>query len=122
MIKNFLLVAAGGGLGAMLRYGISHLIQQNNFPTATFLINITGSFFIGIIMALSIKTSGNISEQWKLLLTTGICGGFTTFSAFSYENLQLLQSGKYNTVLLYSLCSVILGIVAAWFGFKLFNT
>ena len=122
MIKNFLIVAAGGGLGAVLRFGSSELIRTGNFPAATLLINMTGSFAIGIIMALHLKMTGGINEQWKLFLATGICGGFTTFSAFSYENLQLLQSGKFNTAFAYIISSVLLGLLAVYTGFKLFNT
>lgn len=122
MIRNFILVAAGGGIGAMLRYAVSLALRNNNFPLATLLINIIGSFVIGIIMAWSMKSSGNSIEATKLFLATGICGGFTTFSAFSYENLQLLQAGKYNMALLYIAASVLLGLVAAWTGFKMINT
>ena len=122
MMKNFLLVAAGGGLGTMVRYGTSLLFQKNTFPVATLFINIIGSFAIGIIMALSLKNTAGINEQWKLFLATGICGGFTTFSAFSYENLQLMQAGKCKLAFLYIICSVLLGLLAVFFGFKLFNT
>jgi fluoride exporter len=121
MIKNFLLVAAGGGIGAMLRYAIFILLQNNQFPTATLIINITGSFAIGIIMAMSLKSSPQLTEAGKLFLATGICGGFTTFSAFSYENIQLLQAGKYNLAFIYIFASVAAGLLAAWLGFKIFN-
>lgn len=121
MIKNFLLVAAGGGIGAVLRYAISILLQNNQFPTATLIINIIGSFAIGIIMAMSLKSSPQLTETGKLFLATGICGGFTTFSAFSYENIQLLQAGKYNLAFIYIFASVAAGLLAAWLGFKLFN-
>ncbi len=120
MIKNILLVAAGGGLGSALRYGCYLLLKNQPFPFATVLINIAGSFVIGIIMALSIKDN-NFSDNYKLFFATGLCGGFTTFSAFSYENVELIQTGRYNLVFLYILASVIAGIVAAWFGFKLIH-
>ena len=71
-------------------------------------------------MALSIKEN-NFSENYKLFFATGICGGFTTFSAFSYENINLLQAGKYNLAFMYILASVVAGIAAAWLGFKLIN-
>lgn len=116
------MVAAGGGIGAMLRYGISLLLRNNNFPLATLLINITGSFFIGIIMAYSLKSVNNIGETTRLFLATGICGGFTTFSAFSYENFELIMAGKYNALFIYITLSIVLGILAAWAGFKLINT
>ena len=121
-IKNFFLVAMGGGLGAMLRYAASLLIRtDSHFPLATLLINIVGSFFIGSIMALGVRSSANISEAGKLFWATGICGGFTTFSAFSYENLQLFQLGRYNLAFVYIMLSVLLGLSATWIGFKLFQ-
>ncbi len=120
MFKNFLLVGLGGAIGSMLRYGISILYSFKHFPAATFTVNILGSFFIGIIMAISIKDETFFSN-WKLFLATGICGGFTTFSAFSAENVQLLQNGKIFSALIYTTLSILLGIVAAWIGFKLIN-
>ena len=121
-IKNFFLVAIGGGLGAMLRYAASLLIRtDSHFPLATLLINIVGSFFIGSVMALGVRSSANISEAGKLFWATGICGGFTTFSAFSYENLQLFQLGRYNLAFVYIMLSVLLGLSATWIGFKLFQ-
>lgn len=122
MIKNLLLVAAGGGIGAAIRYAISLLLQNNTFPAATLIINITGSLAIGIIMAISLKSPPQLTEAARLFLATGICGGFTTFSAFSYENIHLLQSGKYNLAFIYIFASVLLGLSATWLGFKLFNT
>lgn len=122
MIRNFLLVAAGGGIGTMLRYAVYLLFRINNFPLATLLINIAGSFIIGLIMAFSLKSTDSLPDASRLFLVTGLCGGFTTFSAFSYENLQLMQSGKYNLAFLYILLSVVFGLLAAWAGFKMINT
>lgn len=123
MLKNFFLVAMGGGIGAMLRYAVSLISKPGiGFPVTTFIINITGSFLIGIIMALSLRATGAISENSKLFWATGICGGFTTFSAFSYENLQLFQSAKSNLAFIYIILSVLLGITASWFGFKLLQS
>ena len=118
MIRNFLLIGLGGALGSMLRYGTGILIGQRNFPVATLLINIIGSFIIGIVMAYSLRNEA-FSANWKLFLATGICGGFTTFSAFTLENLQLLQNGKFGICGLYITCSLLFGIVAVWMGFKL---
>ena len=118
-MKEFLLVGAGGALGSMLRYGGNILYQHKSFPLTTFLINIIGSFVIGIVMGYCLKNES--SHNWKLFLATGICGGFTTFSAFSFENLLLLQNGKVVTALLYIAASVMLGIAAAWLGFKTIN-
>ena len=113
-----MLVALGGGLGSILRYGSSILITTKYFPYATLSINIIGSFFIGIIFAVSIKDISFLNN-WRLFLATGICGGFTTFSAFSLENLALLQNGKYVMALIYITASIVLGIAATWGGYKL---
>ena len=118
MLRNFLLVALGGGIGSMLRYGTSLMINAKYFPWATLAVNIIGSFLIGLILALSIKEE-SILYNWKLFLATGVCGGFTTFSAFSLENMELLQNGKYLLAATYIALSVVLGIAAAFAGFKL---
>lgn len=118
MIKSLLLVGLGGGIGSMLRYGSSLLIQSKLFPYATLAVNITGSFIIGIVFAMSIKEE-ILLNNWKLFLATGICGGFTTFSAFSLENMGLLQSGKYGLAITYILLSIILGISATFLGYLL---
>ena len=118
MLRNFLLVALGGGIGSMLRYGTSLMINAKYFPWATLAVNIIGSFLIGLILALSIKEE-SILYNWKLFLATGVCGGFTTFSAFSLENMELLQNGKYLFAATYIALSVVLGIAAAFAGFKL---
>ncbi|MES2850129.1 MAG: fluoride efflux transporter CrcB [Bacteroidota bacterium] len=119
MIKDFLLVGAGGALGSMLRYAGNCMYQQKSFPLTTFFINIIGSFIIGLVIGYSLKNES--SANWKLFLATGICGGFTTFSAFSFENLLLLQNGKVLLSLLYIVSSVVLGIAAAWLGYKIIN-
>lgn len=118
LIKNILLVAAGGSIGAVLRYGISLMFPQQAFPYATLFINLAGSFLLGAILALSLKNE-DLPAGFKLFLATGICGGFTTFSGFSGENLGLLQTEKYNQFFLYITTSVAGGILATWLGFKL---
>lgn len=117
MIRNFLLIGIGGGIGSMLRYGASLLVGQKTFPLATLLINIIGSFIIGLVIAAALKQ--DINNNWKLFLATGICGGFTTFSAFSLENLQLLQNERYGLFVLYLALSIVGGLAAVWCGFKL---
>jgi fluoride exporter len=119
MIKEFLIVGAGGAIGSMLRYAGNLIYSHKSLPITTFLINITGSFVIGLVIGYSIKNQSSIN--WKLFLATGICGGFTTFSAFSFENLLLLQNGKIFISLLYIAGSVVLGIAAAWLGYKIIN-
>lgn len=118
MIKQILLVGLGGGIGSMMRYGTSLLIRPKLFPVATLSVNVIGCFIIGLVFALSIKEEG-ISDNWKLFLATGICGGFTTFSAFSLENLGLMQSGKIGMALTYIILSLVLGILATFLGYQL---
>ena len=104
----------------MLRYGSGLLIGPKPFPLATLLINITGSFIIGMVMAYSLKNEV-FDGNWRLFLATGICGGFTTFSTFSFDNLLLIENGKFGMVALYLAGSVLLGIAAVWMGFKLID-
>ena len=118
MFKNFLLVGLGGAIGSMLRYAISLLVTVKQFPYSTFIVNIAGSFIIGAVLALSLKND-MFSNNWKIFLATGICGGFTTFSAFAAENMELLQTGKYGIAFIYIMASLLLGIAAVVLGFKL---
>ncbi len=118
MIKNLFIVGLGGGIGSIIRYAASLLINSKLFPYATLAVNITGSFIIGLVFALTIKEAG-FSNNWKLFLATGICGGFTTFSAFSLENMGLLQNGRIGMAGTYILLSVILGILATFLGYWL---
>ncbi len=118
MVRQLLLVGMGGALGSMLRYGAALLVRTAGFPWATFLVNIAGSLLIGVFMGFfQEENSGHAS--WKLFLATGICGGFTTFSTFSVENLRLLQEGKWGLAGGYILLSLCLGIAATWLGFRL---
>jgi fluoride exporter len=120
MLKNFLFVGLGAAIGGMLRYFFSTIIKHNTFPYNTLLINIAGCLLIGIVFGLSEKSNG-ISEQVKLFVATGICGGFTTFSAFSVENMQMIKEGDYVTAGVYIFASVALCIVAVFAGFKIIN-
>jgi fluoride exporter len=113
-------VGLGGALGSMLRYAACLFFTTKYFPAATLLVNILGSFIIGLVLALSVKDE-NFLNNWKLFLATGICGGFTTFSAFSAENVALLQNGKYLIALLYITLSIVLGIAAAWLGYNIIS-
>jgi CrcB protein len=117
-LKNILLVLAGSAAGGSVRYITSLMIQSKNttlFPLGTFLINLIGCFIIGMIYAIASRNVATGSDI-KLLLATGFCGGFTTFSAFAFENLELFKSGQYLTALLYIILSVVLGILAVILG------
>ncbi len=112
------MVGIGGAAGSILRYLCQKWISESyhhNFPLATFIINILGCLLIGIFYGLGEK--GNIlSPQTRLLLITGFCGGFTTFSTFAFENVNLLRIGDNVYFLLYVSGSIILGIVAVYLG------
>lgn len=118
MLNNILLVGLGGGVGSILRYLCQKWINESyhhNFPLATFFVNISGCFLIGILYALGEKGS-ILSAQTRLLLVTGFCGGFTTFSTFAFENVDLLRIGDNFYFLLYAAGSVVLGIAAVYLG------
>ena len=121
MIRAFLLVGLGGGLGSMARYGISLLVSrivESAYPFATFFINITGCFLIGLLFGMVQKQTNLQSVIW-LTLATGFCGGFTTFSAFALENVNLFSKQLNLTALAYTLLSVVLGILLCRVGILL---
>ncbi len=123
MIKNILLVLLGGGLGSVARYVLSYFFSKNEamqFPWATFLANTIGCLFIGLLFGY-IQKNNLQNETLKLLLITGFCGGFTTFSTFSLENIQFIQNQNYNLAILYTLTSLIIGFLAVIIGIKIFN-
>ena len=120
-LKNILLVLVGSAAGGSLRYITSLMIQSKNstqFPLGTFLINIIGCFVIGLVYAIAARNATTGSDI-KLLLATGFCGGFTTFSAFAFENLELFKSGMHLTALMYIILSMTLGILAVVLGASL---
>ncbi len=106
-------------MGGMLRYGISKWVQiklLTTYPFGTFTVNIIGCFIIGLVMGYSERF--NISSEWRLLLVTGFCGGFTTFSAFSIETMALLRDAQYLPAFLYIAGSVMAGVLAAFAGYS----
>jgi CrcB protein len=119
-MKQALLVFVGGGFGSVSRYFLGKWLNnfENAIPYGTMLSNVLGSFLIGFILGYLAKTS-NISESQSLLLATGFCGGFTTFSTFAYENHLYLKNGDYLNFLPYTLGSLILGFLAVFFGLYL---
>lgn len=118
MLKNFLLVGLGGMIGSMLRYFFAVIIKPSAFPYATFAVNIIGCLLIGLIIGFGTK-NGSLNDPWKLLLATGICGGFTTFSAFSLECVQLMEQQRYTAMLGYIAISIIVGLAATFAGIQL---
>ncbi len=118
MIKYLLLVSLGGALGAPLRFILSSLIQ-NSFPFNTLIINISGSFLIGVFAVL-IKNFEILAEDiFKYFLMVGFLGSFTTFSAFSIEVVNLYNLGNYYYAVLYTSASLVLNIIAAFIGYNI---
>ena len=117
-MMNLLLVALGGSLGSLLRYGVQKGLNAN-FPTGTLAVNLLGCFLIGALWAAAQK---HMSAEVRLFLMTGFCGGFTTFSAFTLESLQLMQADRWLTFGLYVSGSVTGGLLATFLGFKIFSS
>lgn len=120
-MKQILIVGFGGFIGTVTRYllggFILHKVPNLKFPLGTFTINILGCFLIGILAGL-VEKRGAFSPDVRLFLFTGICGGFTTFSAFAHEGVFLIRRADTPTALLYAGASVALGFLAVWLGFK----
>lgn len=120
-MQLILLIGLGGFLGTITRYLIGQLLntsEKNHFPFATLLVNLTGCFLIGILYGWFEKNQIG-SNDWKLILTAGFCGGFTTFSAFSIENIQLIRDGHWLMAILYIFSSILFGLLLTWGGFAL---
>ena len=118
MRYQILLIGLGGAIGSVCRYLLQLFVYKNwavVFPVGTFFVNITGCLLIGIIYGLAIKNFG-ISEEWRLFLITGICGGFTTFSSFTYESIVLFRNGNYLYFFMYVILSVVIGLLATFTG------
>ena len=121
MIKNILLIGLGGGLGSIARYLCQKWFMDHHpqaYPWGTFSVNIIGCFLIGVFWGLSFKSFAD-NESWKLFLMTGICGGFTTFSAFTLESIGLIKEQRPGTFLLYIGGSVLIGLLATYAGMKI---
>lgn len=121
MIRNLLLVALGGGIGSMARYLCQRWAGSSfagHFPWGTFLVNSMGCFAIGIFWGLTFRSFEN-NENWKLFLMTGLCGGFTTFSAFTLESVGLVREQRFGLFFTYLAGSVLIGLIATFLGMKL---
>lgn len=118
MVKSILIVGLGGFIGTASRYLISRHFQlhyDSSFPWDTFLINIAGSLLIGLFFGIAEK--GNLlSHEWRIFLTVGLCGGFTTFSSLSHEAFILLQNNEFWRFAIYSGLSFVLGLFAVFLG------
>jgi fluoride exporter len=117
-LAKYVCVLAGGGVGALLRFMVASAVAArfpSRFPLGTFLINVTGSFAIGFLMTLFVERYP-VHENWRLLLVTGVLGGYTTFSSFEYEALVGLKTGNPQMGFFYVALSVFSGFCAVWLG------
>ncbi len=121
MLKHLLLIGLGGGIGSMLRYMVQWSVSRHLhtvFPVGTFVVNITGCFLIGLFYAFAGR--GNMmGTEMRFFLITGLCGGYTTFSSFSYENMELIKQSHFLQFGLYSGLSVLTGLMATVAGMAL---
>jgi CrcB protein len=121
MIRNILLVGFGGGIGSIVRYLCQRwamAIYPHHFPWGTFAVNMIGCLLIGIFWGISFKTFES-NENWKLFLMVGLCGGFTTFSAFTLEGIGLIKEQRIALFFSYVAASVVLGLLATYIGMRL---
>ncbi len=122
-MRLFWSVAIGAALGGLARYYFASFVQQwagADFPAGTLVVNITGSFLLGFIMRYALQTDA-ISPEVRVLLTSGFCGGYTTFSTFTYETAGLMQDGEYGRAALYVGSSVALALAGTFLGFAAAN-
>ncbi|MES1161183.1 MAG: fluoride efflux transporter CrcB [Bacteroidota bacterium] len=113
-MKTLLIIGLGGAVGSIARYLMQVYIGKYitvTFPLGTFAVNMIGCFLIGLLYGMSNKYAW-MTMEWRLLLITGLCGGFTTFSSYSYESISLFKQGNYTYFILYVVMSVALGLLA----------
>jgi len=118
MLRTILLVGSGGFIGSVMRYLVQYYMEKSlisTFPWGTLIANLAGSFIIGIVFALAEK--GNLmNAEWRIFLAVGICGGFTTFSSFAYNNLIMLNQKAWGSLFLNIGGNLFLGILAVYLG------
>lgn len=118
-MNTITLIFIGAGLGGVLRYGVSsgvyHLVNKN-FPYGTLVVNISGSFLMGFLFILTLERFQNIAPQLRAFLLIGFLGGYTTFSSFSIETINLIENASWFPAILNILLSTILCLIAAWIG------
>src|SRR5437773_6356159 len=122
-VKVFWSVAIGAAFGGLSRYYLASFIQQRaspDFPVGTLIVNITGSFLLGVIVRIALQ-SDLISADARTFLTTGFCGGYTTFSTFSYETAAMIEDREYGRAALYVVASVAISLVGVFLGFAVAN-
>lgn len=120
-MSRILLIGFGGFIGGIARYLTASFFTRlfpSAFPYGTLIVNIVGCLAIGIIYGLS-ERAGWLTLEWRIFLATGICGGYTTFSSFTYENVILLQQNNYLVFGLYTLASLAFGLLAVFLGLTL---
>lgn len=116
-----LYIAAGSALGGVMRYVVGFAIQQRagvEFPLGTLIINITGSLLLGFLLRAALE-GVSVSPEVRAFLTTGFCGGYTTFSTFSYDSVALIEGGEYRRAATYVILSVVLSLIATFVGIAL---
>ena len=119
MLKQLLLIGTGGFIGSVARFLVPRLntrIDWLSIPIGTLTVNVLGSLLIGFLIGISEK-SPILTVEWRMFLMVGLCGGFTTFSSFSGENLVLMKNGQILPLLLYTGLSIFLGFVAVYLGY-----